>query len=80
VYKKATEVWVDLREKLLIADVENPRLVWRLYWATHQVLSLSWCLETISSCLFNIYDLLSFWIVRFSCKIVALLSTLVYVG
>ncbi|KAK2394699.1 protein FORGETTER [Trifolium repens] len=36
VYKKATEVWVDLREKLLNAAVENPRLVWRLYWATHQ--------------------------------------------
>ncbi|XP_045799653.1 protein FORGETTER 1-like isoform X4 [Trifolium pratense] len=41
VYKKATEVWVDLRKKLksaidLLPEKPNTRVLWRLYWATHQ--------------------------------------------
>ncbi|CAJ2659094.1 unnamed protein product [Trifolium pratense] len=36
VYKKATEVWVDLRNNFISLKVENPRLIWRLYWAAHQ--------------------------------------------
>ncbi|XP_058722835.1 protein FORGETTER 1-like [Vicia villosa] len=41
VYKKATEVWVDLREKLqsaiaLLPEKPNTRQLWRLYWASHQ--------------------------------------------
>ncbi|CAJ2659104.1 unnamed protein product [Trifolium pratense] len=40
-YKTATEVWVDLRQKLLstislLPEKPNTRLLWRLYWATHQ--------------------------------------------
>ncbi|GAU25308.1 hypothetical protein TSUD_274150, partial [Trifolium subterraneum] len=41
VYKKATEVWVELRERLIFAiehlpGKPNTRQLWLLYWATHQ--------------------------------------------
>ncbi|XP_057454431.1 protein FORGETTER 1-like [Lotus japonicus] len=40
-YKKATEFWVELREKLLSAiaflnEKPNCRQLWRSYWASHQ--------------------------------------------
>lgn len=66
-YKKAAEFWVDLREKLLSAtdlldDKHSFRQLWSSYWASHQVLSLCWCLKTSSSCVLDIYYLLIFWI------------------
>lgn len=49
-YKKAAEFWAELRVELLSAsaflnDKPNSSQVWRLYWASHQVLKFKWCLK-----------------------------------
>lgn len=42
-YTKAAEFWAELRVELLTANAylfdekPNPSLLWRLYWASHQV-------------------------------------------
>jgi hypothetical protein len=43
-YKKATEVWVDLLQELYESENVDEfefRQLLRLYWASHQVISLS---------------------------------------
>lgn len=52
-YKKAAEFWAELRVELLSAsaflnDKPNTSQLWRLYWASHQVLIFKWCLKTQS--------------------------------
>ncbi|RHN74383.1 putative chromatin regulator PHD family [Medicago truncatula] len=50
-YKKATEVWMDLRKKLqsvieLISDKINTRQLWRSYWASHQRFFRHMCMSS----------------------------------
>ena len=53
-YKKAAGLWVELRVELLSAieyyaeDKVNSAQIWRLYWASHQVIPFFLCNNMLS--------------------------------
>ncbi|GAU25303.1 hypothetical protein TSUD_274100 [Trifolium subterraneum] len=77
VYKKATEVWVELRERLisaiaLLPEKPNTRLLWRLYWATHQRFFRHLCM---SSKVPTVVRLVKQAIMEDKCVVIGLQST-----
>lgn len=63
-YKKAAEFWAELRVELLAASAflteEKPNLsqLWRIYWASHQVLQASVNVTNVQEYSFKLFFIL----------------------